>query len=50
MAKKEKFKSINIWEDWINYWTNKMPEAFERKFRDGGTTGVYSTSKFIMDY
>ncbi len=50
MAKKEKFKSINIWEDGINYWTNKMPEAFERKFRDGGTTGVYSTSKFIMDY
>lgn len=50
VAKKERFESIDVWEDWMTYWTKKTPEAFDKNYRDGGTTGIWSKEKFIMNY
>lgn len=58
LAKKENLKFVYAWEDWISYWTKKTPMAFGKKstsaegsnYRDGGTTGIWSRPKFIMDY
>ena len=51
VAKKDNFKSYQIWQDSVNYWTINMPEAFGKKnYREGGTTGIRSNAKYITDY
>tara|TARA_B100000424_G_scaffold270073_1_gene268494 strand:+ start:1425 stop:2516 length:1092 start_codon:yes stop_codon:yes gene_type:complete len=51
VAKKDNFKSYQIWQDSVNYWTTNMPEAFGKKnYREGGTTGIRSNEKYITDY
>lgn len=52
LAKKDGFTSVKIWEDTMDYWRARMPEAFpgKRDFRDGGTVGIQSNTKYIMDY
>jgi hypothetical protein len=52
MAKKDGFKSVQIWENTMAHWKASMPEAFPRKqdFRQGGTVGIHSNKKYIMDY
>jgi|TARA_R110000822_G_C15309261_1_gene492689 hypothetical protein len=52
MAKKDGFKSVQIWENTMAHWKASMPEAFPGKqdFRQGGTVGIHSNKKYIMDY
>ena len=49
MAKRDNFRSLKIWEDYSNYWTNKTPQAFQKNYRSG-ITGIWSKEKYIADY